>query len=120
MTYSEISKRLLELGYKKPKGDYTYDDRKYATFSRGTYSVTVFMANDFKVLNMSFQHVGKCDYTHLVVTSDLTSLKIMSDEEFMDIISRIDMRKMSKYPLDRMKVILWNIMNERALDALEG
>ena len=120
MTYSEISKRLLELGYKKPKGDYTYDDRKYATFSRGTYSVTVFMANDFKVLNMSFQHVGKCDYTHLIITSDLTGSRIMSGEEFMDIISRIDMRKMSKYPLDRMKVVLRNILNERALDGLEG
>lgn len=118
MTYSEISKKLLELGYRKPKGDYTYDDRKYATFSCNTYSVTVFMANDFKVLNMSFQHVGKCDYTHLIITSDLTGSKIMSDEEFMDIISRIDMRKMSKYPLDRMKVVLGNIMNERAIEKL--
>ena len=121
MTYSEISKKLVELGYKKPKGGYnTYDDRKYATFSRGTYSVTVFMDSDFKVLNLSFQYVGKHDYIRLVVTSDLTSLKIMSDEEFMDIISRIDIRKMSKYPVDLMNAVLRHISNVRALDALEG
>ena len=118
MTYSEISKKLVELGYSKPKGDHTYDDRKYATFSRNTYSVTVFMANDFKVLNLSFQYVGKNDYIHLVVTSDLRGSRIMSDEEFMDIISRIDMRKMSKYPVDRMNVVLRNITNERAIERL--
>lgn len=118
MTYSEISKKLLDLGYKKPKGDHTYDDRKYITFTRDTYSVTVFMANDFKVLNLSFQHVGKESYTYLLTTSDLTGSRIISGEEFMDIISRIDMRKMSKYPLDRMKVVLRNIMNERAIERL--
>ena len=118
MTYSEISKKLVELGYKKPKGGYTYDDRKYATFSRDTYSVTVFMANDFKVLNLSFQYVGKNDYTYLVVTSDLTGSRIMSGEEFMDIVSRIDIKKMSKYPVDRMTGVLGNILNERAIERL--
>lgn len=120
MTYSEISKKLMDLGYRKPKGDYTYDERKYATFSRNTYSVTVFMTNDFKVLNLSFQYVGKDDYIHLVVTSDLRGARIMTDKEFMDIISRIDIRKMSKYPVERMTGVLSNITNERALDALEG
>ena len=119
MTYSEISKKLMALGYKKPKREYIYDDRKYTSFSRGTYSVTVFMTNEFKVLNLSFQHVSGVDYTYLIAT-DLTGSRVMTGEEFMDIISRIDMRKMSKYPADRMKVVLRNIMNERALDALEG
>lgn len=119
MTYSEISKRLLELGYSKPKGDYTYDDRKYVTFSRNTYSVTVFMDNDFNVLNLSFQYVGrKYDFIRLVTTSDMASLRIMSDEEFMDIISRIDIRKMSKYPVDRMTGVLRNITNEKAIERL--
>lgn len=119
MTYSEISKRLLELGYSKPKGDYTYDDRKYVTFSRNTYSVTVFMDSDFNILNLSFQYVGrKYDFIRLVTTSDMASLRIMSDEEFMDIISRIDIRKMSKYPVDRMTGVLRNITNEKAIERL--
>ena len=120
MTYSEISKKLVDLGYKKPEREYTYDDRKYTTFSRGTYAVTVFMANDFKVLNLTFQHVSGVNYTYLIATSDLTGSRVMSGEEFIDIISRIDIRKMSKYPVDRMNVVLKNILNERALDALEG
>ncbi len=119
MTFSEISKKLVELGYRKPKGDYTYDDRKYATFSRNTYSVTVFMDSDFNILNLSFQYVGvKYDFIRLVTTTTLASLRIMSDEEFMDIISRIDIRKMSKYPVDRMNVVLRNITNERAIESL--
>lgn len=121
MMFSEIYKKLMDLGYRKPKGDYTYDDRKYATFSRNTYSVTVFMDSDFNILNLSFQYVGgKYDFIRLVTTSDQASLRIMSDEEFMDIISRIDIRKMSKYPVDRMNVVLRNILNERALNVLEG
>lgn len=122
MTYSEISKRLLDLGYSKPKGNYTYNDRKYITFTRGTYSVTIFMDNDFKVLNLSFQHVGEESYTYLLTTSDIGKFKekIISDEEFLDIISRIDIKKMSKYPVDRMTSVLMNILNERALDGLEG
>lgn len=119
MTYSEISKRLLELGYSKPKGNYTYNDRKYITFSRGTYSVTIYMDSDFNILNLSFQYVNRNgNFTRLVTTSDWTSLGIMSDEEFLDIISRIDIRKMSKYPVDRMYVVLRNITNERAIDRL--
>lgn len=119
MTFSEIYKKLVELGYKKPKGDYTYDDRKYATFSRNTYSVTVFMDSDFNILNLSFHYVNRNgNFTRLVTTSDWTSLRIMSDEEFMDIISRIDIRKMSKYPVDRMYVVLRNITNERAIERL--
>ena len=119
MTFSEISKKLMDLGYRRPKGDYTYDDRKYVTFSRNTYSVTVFMDSDFNILNLSFQYVGgKYDFIRLVTTSDLASLRIMSDEEFMDIISMIDIRKMSKYPVDRMNVVLRNITNERAIESL--
>lgn len=120
MTYSEISKRLLNLGYMGPKGEYTYDDNKYAIFYRNTYSVTVFMDSEFKILNMAFQYVGKGDYRHLVVTSDTTGSRIMSGEEFMGIISRIDIRKMSKYPVDRMIGVLRNITNERAIERLEG
>lgn len=118
MTYSEISKKLVDLGYKKPEREYTYDDRKYTTFSRGTYGVTIFIANDVKVLNLSFQHVSGVDYTYLIATSDLTGSRIISGEEFMDIISRIDIRKMSKYPVDRMNVVLRNILNERAIERL--
>lgn len=122
MTYSEISKRLLDLGYRKPKGNYTYNDRKYITFTRGTYSVTIYMDNDFKVLNLSFQHVSGVDYTYLITTSDVKkfSERFISDEEFLDIISRIDIKKMSKYPVDRMTGVMRNILNEKALDALEG
>jgi hypothetical protein len=118
MTFSEIYKKLVELGYRKLKGDYTYDDRKYATFSRNTYSVTVFMDSDFNILNLSFQYVGgKYDFIRLV-TTNMASLRIMSDEEFMDIISRIDIRKMSKYPVDRMSGVLTNILNEKAIERL--
>ena len=120
MTYSEISKRLLDLGYSKPKGNYTYNDRKYITFRRGTYSVTIYMDNDFKVLNLSFQHVNGTDYTYLITTSDIGKFKerVISDEEFLDIISRIDIKKMSKYPVDRMTGVMQNILNEKAIERL--
>lgn len=120
MKFSEISKKLVELGYVKPEGNYSYNDRKYATFSYGTYGVTVFMDCNFKILNLSFQHVGKDDYTYLITTSDIGKFKekVISDEEFMDIISRIDIREMSKYPVDRMTGVLRNILNERAIDRL--
>lgn len=118
----DVEELILGMGYKFYGNN---DDYHYIMYSAGKYMMTIFQDDGAleDIYDVSFEYctrgVGGLNYL-LSTCAGVAMFKIETAKDLLDIVSRIDIRACKDYPMEKMVGVIRNIMNDKALNVLEG
>lgn len=118
----DMEKYIIGLGYEPVGPSAKLARLGFCSYKRGNYKVSLYRSNRTTptgISGISFAYINS-KYIKYLLSNNVVVATILVDDirEVLEIISRIDIREMSKYPPEKMEVILYNIMNEKVIDRL--
>lgn len=121
----DVENFILKLGFTGIEEDTPEFFKRYGykTFRLGSYKMTIFRKSgeEDEVYGVSFEYAGKDFFRFLLATSTvITMFYIDTVKELLEIVSRMNIDKCCNYSMEKMVILIRNIMNDMALDTLEG
>ena len=120
----DVENFILKLGFAgEEETPEFYKRYGYKTFSLGNYKMTIFRRSreEDSVYGVSFEYADKDFFRYLLATSTVvTMFYIDTVKELLEIVSRMNIEKCCNYSMEQMVMLIRNIMNDMALDMLEG
>lgn len=116
----EVEKHIIELGY-KPTDVATVGNCRLVNYGCGNYQVCLFKMDmeTNELVGVSFAYTNPEYFKYLLSNNTIiATIRIDNIREVLDIISRIDIKKCSEYPQEKMETVLYNIINEKVIDRL--